>query len=58
MLSELFEWWQSPFAVLTDVIDCDVDRLKWNDLGPDGAAHLAQALSVMTGMTSLEYVVC
>ena len=48
----------SPLTVLIDVIGCDVGRLAWNDLGPDGAAHLAPALSLMTGVTSLEYVTC
>ena len=44
--------------MLIDVIGCGVDRLWDNDLGPDGAALLAPALSLLTGMTSLKYVAC
>ena len=40
------------------MIGCVVGRLGFNHLGPDGVAHLAPALSLMTGMTSLSYVVC
>ena len=44
--------------MLSDAIGRVVGRYAWNDLHPDGAAHLAPALSLMTGMTSLKYVVC
>ncbi len=58
MWADLIEFYLSTFTVLTDVMGRVVGRLHENDLGPDGAAHLAPALLLMTGMTKLSYVHC